>query len=120
MLQRCFCSLMVLCFATMGETEAEEPAGTASPEKVFARDNLVAWCIVPFDAKKRSPQERAAMLKRLGFSKFAYDYRAEHIPKFDAEMDALKREGIELTAWWFPQSLNAEARPILGGLKRHG
>src|SRR6266436_1439991 len=91
----------------------------ASATQLFAKDNLVAWCIVPFDAKKRSPQERAAMLKRLDFSKFAYDYRAEHIPTFDAEMDALKKEGIELTAWWFPQTLNGEARQILDMLKRH-
>ena len=84
---------------------AQEPPGK---EKLFARENLVAWCIVPFDAKKRGPEERAAMLKRLGFSKFAYDYRAEHIPTFDAEMEALKKHGIELTAWWFPG--NAERR----------
>ena len=89
------------------------------PAKLFAKDNLVAWCIVPFDAKKRGPEERAAMLKRLGFTKFAYDYRAEHIPTFDAEMEALKKQGIELTAWWFPQTLNAEARQILDVLKRH-
>ncbi len=59
------------------------------------------------------------MLKRLGFSKFAYDYRAEHVPTFDAEMDALAKLDIELTAWWFPQTLNAEARQILDVLKRH-
>ena len=69
---------------------------TASPESLFARTNLVAWCIVPFDARKRGPEERAAMLERLGLKKFAYDYRAEHIPTFDAEMEALRRHGIEL------------------------
>ena len=36
-------------------------------EPLFERDNLAAWCIVPFDAKKRGPEERAAMLERLGF-----------------------------------------------------
>ena len=59
------------------------------------------------------------MLKRLGFKHFAYDYRAEHVPTFDAEIDALKKHGIELTAWWFPQTLNAEARQIFDVLKRH-
>ena len=34
---------------------------------VLRTDNLVAWCIVPFDAKKRGPDERAQMLERLGF-----------------------------------------------------
>jgi len=48
--------------------------------RLFARENLVAWCIVPFDSKRRGPEDRAAMLERLGFKHFAYDWRAEHIP----------------------------------------
>ncbi len=59
------------------------------------------------------------MLERLGFSLFAYDYRAEHVPTFDAEMDALKRHRVRLLAWWFPGELNSEARLILEVLKRH-
>ncbi len=60
------------------------------------------------------------MLERLGFKHFAYDYRAEQIPAFDAELDALQRHGIELTAWWFPTTLNDEARGILEVIARHG
>src|SRR5688572_26089671 len=86
---------------------------------LFARSNLVAWCIVPFDAKKRSPEERAQMLERLGIKRLAYDYRAEHIPTFDAEVEATKRHRIEFTAWWFPGALNDEARAILGVIERH-
>jgi hypothetical protein len=95
------------------------PVARAGDYQLFARTNLVAWCIVPFDAKKRGPEERAAMMERLGFKMFAYDYRAEHVPTFDAEMDAIKRHGIALTAWWFPGTLNDEARGILDLLKRH-
>ena len=110
----------LLAVATVGPAAAQESVSKGQPEgKLFARENLVAWCIVPFDAEKRGPEERAAMLKRLGFTKFAYDYRAEHIPTFDAEMEALKKQGIELTAWWFPPSLSDEARGILDVLKRH-
>ncbi|HEX7861806.1 MAG TPA: TIM barrel protein [Verrucomicrobiae bacterium] len=86
---------------------------------LFARTNLVAWCIVPFDAKKRGPEERAEMLEKLGLRRFAYDYRAEHIPTFDAEIAALKKRNIELTAWWFPTSLNDEARHILSVLQKN-
>ncbi len=76
---------------------AGQPAGSRSPDKamadsakrLFARDNLIAWCIVPFDSKKRSPEDRAAMLEKLGFKHFAYDWRGEHIPTFDAEVLAL-------------------------------
>ncbi len=91
----------------------------APDEELFRRDNLVAWCIVPFDDRPRTPSDRAEMLVRLGFSKFAYDYRAEHIAQFDAEMDALKEHHIELVGWWFPTTLNDEARLILDVLKRH-
>lgn len=86
---------------------------------IFARTNLMAWCIVPFDGAKRGPEERAEMLEKLGLRRFAYDYRAEHIPTFDAEIGALQRHHIELTAWWFPNTLNDEARLILSVLKRH-
>jgi sugar phosphate isomerase/epimerase len=91
-----------------------------NPPYLFAKDNLVAWCIVPFDSQKRGPEERAAMLEKLGIKHFAYDYRAEHIPTWDAELDALKKHGIELTAWWFPSSLNDEAKKTLELFQRHG
>ena len=41
------------------------------------------------------------MLKQLGFRRFAYDWRPAHVPTFDTEIEALKRHGIELLAWWF-------------------
>jgi sugar phosphate isomerase/epimerase len=88
-------------------------------ENLFAHDNLVAWCIVPFDAKKRGPEERAAMLEKLGFTHFAYDWRAEHVPTFDAEIDALQKHHIELSAWWFPTSLDKDAKTILDVLEKH-
>ena len=45
------------------------------------------------------------MLKKLGFKKYAYDWRAEHLPTFDEEVGLLKKAGIELTAVWFPANL---------------
>jgi sugar phosphate isomerase/epimerase len=59
------------------------------------------------------------MLERLGFKHFAYDYRAEHVPTFDAEIEALKKHGVSLDAWWFPTTLNDQARHILEVCKRH-
>ena len=103
-------------------TFAALPLRAAAPPvsyQLFARTNLVAWCIVPFDAKKRGPEERAALMEQLGFKMFAYDYRAEHIPTFDAELEALARHHIQLLAWWFPTTLNDEARNILAVLDRH-
>ncbi|MBM3735295.1 MAG: TIM barrel protein [Acidobacteria bacterium] len=91
----------------------------ASP---FVKDNLVAWCIVPFDAKKRGPEERAAMLKKLGITRFVYDWREKDIPTFDQEIDALNRHGIRLQGFWTPYPADP-ARPnqlpaIIGLLKR--
>ncbi len=90
------------------------------PTEIFARENLVAWCIVPFDAARRGPKERAEMLRRLGIRRLAYDYRAEHVPTFTQEIQALRAAEIELFAWWFPTELNEEARSILKLLKQEG
>jgi putative heme-binding domain-containing protein len=100
-------------------TLAARDGRTAENDGLFRRDNLVAWCIVPFDAKKRGPEERAAMLAKLGFKHFAYDYRPEHAPTFEAEIEACKRHGVSLDAWWFPGSLNDEAKHILALCQKH-
>ncbi len=95
--------------------------GAEAPSTLFARENLIAWCIVPFDSKQRGPEERAAMLKRLGFRHFAYDWRAKDVPTFDAEVEALRKEGVGLDAFWVaPGVLNRESRIILDVLGRHG
>ncbi len=67
---------------------------------VFAKQNLVAWCIVPFDSVKRGPVARAQMLNNLGITKLAYDWRTEHIPTFDEELQTLKKHNIKLEAFW--------------------
>jgi len=88
-------------------------------EPLFDRANLAAWCIVPFDARKRGPEERAAMLARLGLRHFVYDYRAEHVKQWDDELVALKKHGIELDGWWFPTTLNDEAKAALALFRKH-
>jgi hypothetical protein len=98
---------------------AARSAPAANAPDVFARKNLVAWCIVPFDAKKRTPEQRAEMLQRLGITRFAYDWRDEHLPTFDAELAELKKRDIELTAVWFPGALNAQSRVLLDGIRKH-
>lgn len=114
---RRFLGLVVVFATLLAPSLSGTPAAPSTD--LFDRANLAAWCIVPFDAKKRGPEERAAMLERLGFTQFAYDYRAEHIPTFDAEMEALKRHRVRLLAWWFPRTLNDEGRLIIEVLKRH-
>ena len=119
MLNRFFVGLVGLFAFAGAHASTGFAADPPAASGLFARKNLVAWCIVPFDSKKRGPEERAAMLEKLGFSQFAYDYRSEHIPTFDAEIEALKRHHVELTAWWFPTTLNDEAKMTLAVFQKH-
>jgi len=109
---------LVFVFEASRAAPAQTPPAGRAPE-LFARDNLVAWCIVPFDSKKRGPVERVAMLERLGFRRYAYDWRADHLPAFDTEVAELQKRHIELTAVWFP-GLNDEGRQLLAVLQKRG
>ncbi len=111
--------VLFLCGAGLSALAVTPAAAAAADDDVFATNNLVAWCIVPFDAKKRGPEERAQMLDRLGLKRLAYDWRDEHIATFDQEVETMQRHGIEVTAWWFPGGLNDTARKILDCLERH-
>ncbi len=75
-------------------------AGAAEPPENFRRENLVAWCIVPFDAAQRGPEARAAMLAELGLKRSAYDWRKQHVPEFEAEILAYREKGIDFFAFW--------------------
>src|ERR1043165_5056526 len=109
---------LMIRIAIVGLIVASSLVCGAAEYSLFAQSNLVAWCIVPFDAKKRGPEERAQMLERLGIHRFAYDWRAEHIPTFEQEIDACRKHNIEIVAWWFPTTLDKDAQTILGVLKR--
>ena len=82
-----------------GASTKERPK-SEDPDQLFARENLVAWCIVPFDARRRSPAERAELVQRLGITKVAYDWRDEHVASFEEEILQYKKHGIEYFAFW--------------------
>jgi hypothetical protein len=84
--------------------------------QLFAKSNLVAWCIVPFDAAQRGPLERAEMIRRLGLSRVAYDWRDEHVGQFEAEINAYRQYGIEFFAFW---SWHPEFAKLAGQHKIH-
>jgi hypothetical protein len=71
----------------------------ATPD-LFHQDNLVAWCIVPYDNQERTPLERAQMLNRLGISRLAWDWRAKHVPLLEEEIQVLRDHDIHLDAVW--------------------
>ncbi len=72
----------------------------ADDENIFAKPNLVAWCVVPFDAAQRGPEARAKMLKKLGIGRLAYDWRAKHVETFEEEIVQMKKHGIDFFAFW--------------------
>ena len=85
------CCLVLLFFATT--LAAEVPAN-------LRRENLVAWCIVPFDAAERGPSERSTMLAELGLRRCAYDWRSKHVAEFEEEILQYEKHGIEYFAFW--------------------
>jgi sugar phosphate isomerase/epimerase len=121
-------SIVTLLFLTgMSCTRAEPAYGVDSQptRSLWARDNLVAWCVgTRFDDKKRGPEERAQMLARLGFRYYAYMSDNEEFriteEKFAAELEALKRHGITLLGLFFPfDADDPRSKPALDIFKRH-
>ncbi len=103
--QICGCLLIWIAWIVLpGRVSAQKRAD-------FSRSNLVAWCIVPFDAKQRGPEERAKMLHDLGITKLAYDWREQHIPTFDEELRALEKHDIKLEAFWMTSGRNPAGNP---------
>ncbi|MFV0443877.1 MAG: sugar phosphate isomerase/epimerase family protein [Planctomycetaceae bacterium] len=72
----------------------------AQPPKNLQRDQLVAWCIVPFDSQQRTPEQRAEMLVRLGLKRVAYDWRPQHVAEFETEIEQYRQHGLEYFAFW--------------------
>ena len=113
-----------------GEPGSQVPAGGPARPQVqgrpLAMDDLVAWCIVPFDSRKRSPEERIAMLERLGFKRYAYDWRAEHLPDTARELRLAASRGIRVEAVWVwiekdrPGRLSEDNERLLAALKEAG
>ena len=66
----------------------------------FKQNNLVAWCIVPYDSEHRTPEDRLKMLNEIGFKHYGYDWRHEHLETFDQEIKLIKKSDISLDAVW--------------------
>jgi len=90
-------------------------SSAAEPEQsVFRKENLAAWCIVPFDSEKRGPAARAEMLARLGITKVAYDWREKDVASFEEEILQYKKHDLEYFAFW---SWRPSMEPLI---RKHG
>jgi len=114
-------SVMLSAVITSSVTGLLAVAGATSGSSLWARDNLTAWTIYAFDATKRTAEERAQMLERLGFSSVSHDFSAARdINTFEAEVDALQRHRIQLLGWGFPFDADDPlAKKTLEVFKRH-
>lgn len=63
------------------------------------------WGLLRHDAARRTPTERAALLRRLGLRRVALDWRYNDLGELDAELAAMRAERIAVTAIWAPISL---------------
>lgn len=90
--------MLVILPALIFSCRSKESSNGKPP--LFAKDNLVAWCVVPFDTMHRTPEERAHMLNDLGIVQFAYDWRLQHLPSFPEEVRMLREHHIKLNAVW--------------------
>lgn len=108
---------------------------TEAPPRILSfgwQDLAIRWCdrpnvaaanIVAFDSEERTPRERAKMLRRIGVRHLIWDWRTEHVQQFDADLDALHDQGINLAGVWAPHLLPNPAEPgadeTLGAISPH-
>lgn len=76
------------------------PTIVINAQENFNKENLLAWCIVPFDSLKRGPEERVNMLKELGIKHYVYDWRSEHIATFEKEIKTARQNNIKIEGVW--------------------
>jgi sugar phosphate isomerase/epimerase len=105
------------------------PAAPVSPAAtLFARENLLAWCIVPYDRRERSPVERIAMLRDLGLSQYVWDWRERHLATLPEEIRAARAGGVALRGVWLwidrrndrPGALGAANRTVIDAIAAAG
>lgn len=97
--------LAIVLLTLAGDASAvaqSDPLNNSNPNVPanFQRANLVAWCIVPFDIKQRTPEARAQMLADLGLNRCAYDWREQHVASFEQEISVYQKYKIQYTAFW--------------------
>lgn len=82
------------------ERSQEELHRSDKAQVDLSMDNLFAWCVVPFDSEDRSPQARVDMLRELGFTAYAYDWREKHLSEMEEEWSIAKQSGLDVAAVW--------------------
>jgi len=88
------CLSIILLFVFLNQCKSKIEINNLDMDRVFA------WCIVPFDVKNRTPEQRIDLLKELGIQKYAYDWRDKHLDEMVHEWQLAKTNNIQVTAVW--------------------
>jgi hypothetical protein len=107
---------------------AAHPAESGPADVPLRMEDLVAWCIVPFDNQNRTPEERVAMLQELGFTRYAYDWRTEHLDTTAHELRLARDAGIDVIGVWMwidgrndrPGQLSPDNERLLAAVEEAG
>jgi hypothetical protein len=73
---------------------------SAPAASLFARSNLLAWCIVPYDSLHRGPADRLAMLEQLGIRQYVWDWRQQHLRDLPEEIALARASRVRLHGIW--------------------
>lgn len=79
------------------------------PNSPFDIENLYPWCIVAYDSVERSPEQRIQMLMDFGFTKYAYDWRDQHLESTLEELTLALQNNIEISAVWLWLNLKRDS-----------
>jgi hypothetical protein len=63
-------------------------------------EDVYPWCIVPYDSLERTPEQRVKMIIELGFNKYAYDWRKQHLDDMMLEFEIAKKNDIDIISVW--------------------
>ena len=96
---------IALSVSLMAIGSSEEVGAAVGNVDALKMANLFPYSIVPYDKLERGPEERLAMLKEMGFSKYAYDWRTKHLETTAREFSLAKEMGIEVIGVWMSTSL---------------
>ena len=61
-------------------------------------EEVAPWCIIDFDSLDRTPEQRIAMLKQMGFSKYGFNKGKGDLSRMKDEFNLAKGNDIEITS----------------------
>ncbi|MCH6258310.1 TIM barrel protein [Puniceicoccaceae bacterium K14] len=79
---------------------------SAPQKELIEVEDYFPWCIVAYDSLERTPTQRIKMIQKLGFQRYAYDWRDRHLDDTLEELQLATEHGIEVIGVWL--WLNAE------------